>query len=107
MMSQYVPPASPVAKLCEESAPDSLLMPIQPSEPRLNAITLEPSDHQLPIESPRVALWKPTMLAMPRLRCWHSQPLPQTTAVTVPLLLAGGESSELLKSNELITLGVP
>jgi len=44
---------------------------------------LAPSLHQLPtVVLALVALWKPTMLRIERWRCWHSQPLPQVTALT-------------------------
>jgi hypothetical protein len=75
--------------------------------PRPNAIWLEPLDHQLVTPAPAAALRSPTMLAVVRQRCSQAQPEPQLTALVVPLLEAGGPTSELLKVKLDMTCGTP
>src|SRR5262249_6437727 len=104
--SQEVPAGSAVANP-RTSVPPSLLITTTPAAPRLNAIWLLPSDHQLATAVPATALWKPTMFATARCRCSHCQPLPQLTAFTMPLVADGGPWSLSEKVKLDMMFGVP
>jgi hypothetical protein len=69
----------------------SALIATQAAEPRLNAIALPPSLHQLATGAPPAVSRQPTMPAMAGQRCSHSQvPAPQAgVAIALPPVLGG------------------